>query len=305
MALEAGIPPEAAQWILGDGSVFLPLWMQHPGVRKVSLTGSTRVGKILMDQASVTLKRLALELGGDAPWMMFDDADPMEAASLLYAAKMRNMGQSCTAANRLFVTRRRHDALLEALVSHARSVVRIGDGADESTTVGPLTLTSASRRLGSWLDRAHEGGARVVESWDLPLGCNSGYFFPPCIVTEVDGTMDLGCQEIFGPIFAIQPCEDEADMMKRALQTQHGLAAYAVGQDPDRLAPFLARAEVGMLGWNQSRISHAEIPFGGWRSSGVGREGGIEGLLAFCDTRTVIRSSQVACFNGPKDNIRS
>ncbi|MBD3744621.1 MAG: NAD-dependent succinate-semialdehyde dehydrogenase [Sphingopyxis terrae] len=247
----------------------------NPLVRKLSFTGSTEIGKLLYRQSADTVKKLGLELGGNAPFIVFDDADVEEAVKGAIASKYRNAGQTCVCVNRLYVQARIHDDFVAKLAEAVRGL-KLGDGADAGVEVGPLIEEAAVEKVERHIADATAKGARIVcGGRRSALG---GTFFEPTLLTGVTAAMDVAQEETFGPLAPIFRFEDEADVVMQANDTRFGLAAYFYANDLTRLWRVAEALEYGIVGVNTGLISNEVAPFGGIKESGIGREGSRYGI---------------------------
>lgn len=247
----------------------------NPLVRKLSFTGSTEIGKLLYRQSADTVKKLGLELGGNAPFIVFDDADVDEAVKGAIASKYRNAGQTCVCANRLYVQARIHDAFVAKLAEAVRGL-KLGDGAEAGVEVGPLIEEAAVEKVERHIADATAKGAHIVcGGRRSALG---GTFFEPTLLTGVTAAMDVAHEETFGPLAPIFRFEDEADVVMQANDTRFGLAAYFYANDLTRLWRVAEALEYGIVGVNTGLISNEVAPFGGIKESGIGREGSRYGI---------------------------
>ncbi|GAA5851890.1 hypothetical protein JCM3766R1_000801 [Sporobolomyces carnicolor] len=247
---------------------------ENPLIHKISFTGSTRVGKILMSQSSSTLKKLSFELGGNAPFIVFDDADLDKAVAGVIACKFRQSGQTCVCANRVYVQEGVYDAFTAKLAEAVRNF-KVGEGTGEGITHGPLIHQAAVDKVHSHVEDAVKNGAKVVvggKKVDLP-----GYFYEPTVLTDVNACA-IDNEETFGPLAALYRFKTEEEVIARANDTEVGLAGYFFTENIARLHRVAAALEVGMVGANTGAISQASIPFGGVKESGFGREGSKYGL---------------------------
>ena len=262
--------------------------LEDPRVAKLSFTGSTEVGLMLLRRGGGLLKRVALELGGHAPAIVLDDADVGTAVAGVVASKYRNCGQSCIATNRLYVHASLYDRFCEALLDEVGKL-RLGPGTEDGVEVGPLIDEPALRKLEAQVADAVEQGARVLtggaRATDGDLG--RGWFFQPTVLTDVGESMLLARQEIFGPVLPVFPFTDEEDVLAKANATDYGLAAYLYGTDLARTWRMAERLEFGVIGINDPFPLAPELPFGGMKNSGLGREGGLEGIDGFLETKAV------------------
>ncbi|MFG0872250.1 NAD-dependent succinate-semialdehyde dehydrogenase [Aeromonas media] len=251
-------------------------------VRKLSFTGSTRIGKLLMRQCADTMKRLSLELGGNAPFIVFDDADLDAAVAGALASKYRNAGQTCVCANRILVQASVHDAFAEKLAAAVRSF-KVGDGMGEGIQIGPLINAAAADKVASLVNQAEAAGARVLVGGQAhPAG---PLFYHPTILTGVAPDNPILQEEIFGPVAPLVRFETEAEAIAIANDTPYGLAAYFYGRDIARVWRVAEQLEYGMVGINEGIISTELAPFGGIKESGLGREGASEGLEEYLETK--------------------
>ena len=279
LAERAGIPPGVFNVITGDAAAIGLQLSTHPLVRKLSFTGSTPVGRLLMAQCAGTIKKVSLELGGNAPFIVFEDADLDAAIEGAMFAKYRNAGQTCVCVNRFYV----HDALYEAFTSRLarRSAeLRVGNGVLAGCDIGPLITPAAVHKVQALLDDALQKGARLVcGGHPLPQG---EQYFAPTVIADVRPGMKLLEEEIFGPLAAIVRFSSEDEVVRMANDTIYGLAAYFYSRDVARVWRVAEQLEYGMVGINTGKISNEVAPFGGVKQSGLGREGsryGIEDYL--------------------------
>lgn len=272
-----GVPSGVLQLLLGRADDVAPPIMESNKVRKISLTGSTRVGQRLMAEAARTMKRCSMELGGHAPVVVCADADVDAAAAQCAAFKFRNAGQVCIAPNRFYVEASVADRFLARMAAEAEALVP-GDSQDAATTMGPLTLASGRDKVERLIADALGHGARLVTGGRRPVGRNAGYFFEPTILAEVPDEAAIMIEEPFGPVAAVATFTDVDDAVARANSTPYGLAAYGFTRS-QALAQALSRGlHAGMVGINTFMVAHAEAPFGGVDHSGMGREGGREAI---------------------------
>jgi succinate-semialdehyde dehydrogenase / glutarate-semialdehyde dehydrogenase len=252
---------------------------QNPLVRKFSFTGSTEIGKLLMRQCASTVKKISLELGGNAPFIVFDDADLDAAVEGALLSKYRNMGQTCVCANRFLVQDKVYDAFAEKLTQRVKAL-KVGDGAAEGVVQGPLINLAGIEKVERLLKDAVGKGARIVTGGRRhSLG---GTFFEPTVLGDAKPSMAIAREEIFGPVAALYRFAEEADAIRLANDTEFGLAAYFYARDLGRVMRVAEALEYGILGINEGIISTEVAPFGGFKESGIGREGskyGIEDYL--------------------------
>jgi succinate-semialdehyde dehydrogenase/glutarate-semialdehyde dehydrogenase len=282
---EAGVPAGAVNVITTTdaGSVMEPL-IRSGLARKLSFTGSTRVGKVLLEQCAEKVLRTSMELGGNAPFIVFDDADLDEAVDGALAAKMRNMGEACTAANRIYV----HESVMEEFAGRlvkAMSQLVVGRGTDEGVQVGPLIDGAARDKVAALVADAVDQGATVLTG-GKPDG-RDGYFFPPTVLAGVPRTARMAQTEIFGPVAPLTPFTDEAEVIAAANDTEYGLVSFVYTNDLRRALRVAEALETGMVGLNQGVVSNPAAPFGGIKQSGLGREGGTAGIEEFLEIKYI------------------
>jgi len=285
---DAGVPAGVFNLVTGPPAPIGRALLGDPRVRKLSFTGSTEVGRHLMREAAQQITRVSLELGGNAPFLVFADADLDAAVESLISAKFRNCGQACISANRVLVQRSIAGDLTERLADVAGRL-RVGDGFDEATQVGPLVDDAALRRVEQVVDAAVADGARVVAGGRRLSGPEhaAGNFFAPTVLTGVRPGMSVVDEEIFGPVAPVLVFDSEDEAVSAANATPYGLAAYLYTRDLGRALRVAERLDVGLVGINDQRISAAEAPFGGVKLSGIGREGGSEGLDEHLETTVI------------------
>jgi succinate-semialdehyde dehydrogenase/glutarate-semialdehyde dehydrogenase len=253
-------------------------------LRKMSFTGSTEVGRALMGQASDTLLRLSMELGGNAPFLVFDDADVDAAVEGAMLAKMRNIGEACTAANRFHVSGRIADEFTEKLAAKMKAL-KLGRGVDDGVEVGPLIDDDQRGKVSDLVKDAISKGATAVVGGQARDG--AGYFYEPTVLSGVPDDAELVQEEVFGPVAPVFGFGDEDEAIAAANNTEYGLVAYVFTRDIKRALRVCERLETGMVGLNQGVVSNAQAPFGGVKQSGFGREGGYEGVEEYLATKYV------------------
>ena len=253
-------------------------------VRVVSFTGSTEVGRVLLREAAGNIVKPAMELGGNAPFIVFEDADLDAAVEGAMIAKMRNMGEACTAANRFYVQAAVHDAFA-AKFTAKMAALKVGAGLEDGVSVGPLINAGARDKVEELVGDALDKGAKVLTGGVRPEGV--GYFYPPTVLTGVSRDARMVREEIFGPVAAIQVFADEDEAVALANDSEYGLASYVYTRDIGRGLRVAERLEAGMVGLNRGLVSDPAAPFGGVKQSGIGREGGHEGLMEFLETQYV------------------
>ncbi len=256
----------------------------NPTVRKLTFTGSTAVGKKLLRQCADTVKRVSLELGGNAPVIVFDDAELDTAIAGVMASKFRNSGQTCVCANRIYVQAGIYGRFTERLVGEVRKL-RVGEGTELSTTTGPLINEPALRKVRTHVEDAISKGASVVAGGQS--SSQGSQFFQPTVLTDADESMLLAHEETFGPVAALFRFNTEAEAIGRANDSPYGLAAYVFSKDVSRLFRVSESLECGMVGMNTGAISTAVAPFGGMKESGLGREGSSHGIEEFLEIQTL------------------
>ena len=280
---EAGLPAGVVNVVATtrSGAVSAPI-IADPRLRKLSFTGSTPVGKKLIAQAAEGVLRVSMELGGNAPFGVFDDADLDKAVDGAMLAKFRNIGQACTAANRFIV----HESVAEEFadrVSARVTAMKIGRGTEEGVQIGPLIDRTAVEGTGALVQDALGKGARLLAGGSAIDG--PGTFFEPTVITDVAAGSDILREEIFGPVLAIATFADEDEAVRLANDTDYGLVSYVFTRDLARGHRMIDRLETGMMGLNAGVVSNAAAPFGGVKQSGMGREGGLEGIHEYLSTK--------------------
>jgi succinate-semialdehyde dehydrogenase/glutarate-semialdehyde dehydrogenase len=284
LALGAGIPPGVLNVVTGAPGPIGAALMTSERVRKLSFTGSTRVGQILIRQAADTVKRLSLELGGNAPFLVFDDADLDAAVAGVMASKFRNAGQTCVCANRILVQSGIHDRFVEKL-GGAIGALRVGDGFDSATTIGPLIHAEAASKVRAHADDALANGAQLMAR--TPMEAVTEAYSAPMVLTGATADMRIANEETFGPLAAIFKFDDESHAVNLANSSAAGLAAYFFTRDIARAWRVGEALEFGMIGVNSGSVSLASAPFGGMKQSGLGREGGREGIEEYFETKAL------------------
>ena len=280
---EAGLPDGVLQVLTTSSSADVSsALMADPRLRKVSFTGSTQVGKVLVKQSADQLQRLSMELGGNAPFLVFDDADIDAAVDGAMIAKMRNMGEACTAANRFLVQRAVAGPFTEALAERM-GALRVGRGQDDGVDVGPLIDEKAVAGVQELVDDAVAQGARAV----VGGGPADGNFFPPTVLADVPAQARVNREEIFGPVAPVTIFDTEEEAVRLANDTEYGLVSYVFSRDLARTLRLVEALQFGMVGVNSGLVSNPAAPFGGVKASGFGREGGFEGIEEYLDTTYV------------------
>ncbi|TGS43748.1 MULTISPECIES: NAD-dependent succinate-semialdehyde dehydrogenase [unclassified Mesorhizobium] len=285
---EAGVPKGLVNVLPTSRSAELVNHLLHDKrVRVISFTGSTSVGRTLLRVAADQVLKPAMELGGNAPLIILEDADLEVAVEGAMKAKMRNLGEACTAANRIYV----HDAVAAEFtrrLAHEMGSLKVGDGTLDGIDVGPLVNASTRDKVAGFVADAVAKGAKIEIGGVLPTG--KGYFYPPTVLSNVPEGAACVHDEIFGPVAAIQTFSDDEDVIRRANNTEYGLVAYVFSRDMKRALQICERLEYGMVGLNRGLVSDPAAPFGGVKQSGLGREGGHEGMLEFMETQYISAS---------------
>ena len=288
LAHRAGFPPGVLNVITGDAPAIGGEMCANPTVRKVSFTGSTEVGRILMKQVAPTIKKISLELGGNAPFVVFDDADLDAAAEGAIIAKYRNAGQTCVCTNRFFVHDKIHDAFAAKLVERVKAL-KVGPGTEAGVTQGPLIDAAAVEKVEAHIADATTLGARVATGGKRHA--LAGTFFEPTVLTDVTAEMRIFREETFGPVAPLIRFSTDADVIALANRTEYGLASYFYSRDIGRIWRVAEALEYGMVGVNTGLITTEVAPFGGVKQSGLGREGSKYGIDEFVEVKYI-------CFGG-------
>ncbi|GMG88403.1 NAD-dependent succinate-semialdehyde dehydrogenase [Biformimicrobium ophioploci] len=274
---QAGIPPGVFSVVAGNKAREIGGEMtSSPIVRKLTFTGSTEIGKVLMEQCAGTVKKTSMELGGNAPFIVFDDADLDEAVTGLIASKFRNAGQTCVCANRILVQESVYEAFADKFIT-AVSALKVGNGAEEGTTIGPLINDAAFEKVSAIVRQATSNGAKVLIGGQ---GSNSetGNFYEPTVLSDVDDSMDVYREEIFGPVAPLFKFKTEEEAIRIGNDTPYGLSAYFYARDIGRIWRVSEGLDYGIVGINEGIISTEVAPFGGVKESGIGREGSKYGI---------------------------
>jgi acyl-CoA reductase-like NAD-dependent aldehyde dehydrogenase len=283
---EAGVPSGVANLINGEPHGMGQAMLAHPGCAKVHFTGSVRVGKLLMDGASKTVTRLSLELGGNAPVLVFPDVNLEQLAAGATAAKFRNSGQVCIAPQRFLVSRKSAPEFVDR-VSQAVSALRVGSGLEPETHVGPLINAQQRDRVERLVTAARSEGADVRIGGRRPEQFAKGYFYEPTVVADVKPAASLYREEIFGPVLPVTTFDDVDEAIALANDTRYGLAAYVWTNHLPVAIHAAEKLQFGMVGVNEWTPQSVEAPFVGWKESGIGREAGAEGLEEYLETKLV------------------
>lgn len=283
LAERAGVPKGVLSILTGDGRAFGEAVMESDAVRAVSFTGSTEVGRLLMEQGSRTVKRMSMELGGHAPFLVFDDVDLDDAVRGAVAAKFQTTGQDCLAANRILVHRPIYDTFCRRF-AEAAAALKVGPGMDEDSDLGPLMNPEAVAKCRAHTHDALAKGATLLTGGGQPEGLGA-LFVQPTVIADLTRDMAIFHEETFGPVAAIMPFDTEAEAVEIANDTIYGLAAYLYTRDIGRCWRVGRKLAYGMVAINSPKMTGAPVPFGGVKQSGLGREGGREGLNEFLETK--------------------
>jgi succinate-semialdehyde dehydrogenase / glutarate-semialdehyde dehydrogenase len=284
-ARRAGIPEGVFEMVTGDPAVIGGLMTSDPRIQKISFTGSTNIGRLLARQSADTLKKLTMELGGNAPFIVFDDADIEQAVKGLVAAKLRNSGQVCISPNRIYVQAGIHDRFVQR-VKEAVEEIRVDQGLQADFVVGPLINQAALDKVSRLVEQAKASGAKTL------LGGRrhdkGGLFYAPTILTNLTDDMEIRSTEIFGPVFPVYTFASEQEVIARANDTEYGLVAYAFTRDLGRAFRLSRDIEAGMVILNSGSVGTASVPFGGIKQSGYGREGSYYGIEEYVHVKYVL-----------------
>lgn len=288
LAHRAGFPAGVFNVVLGDPAKIGDVFTRHPAIRKISFTGSTRTGKLLLGKTAEQVQKITLELGGNAPFIVFEDADLDLAVTDAIASKFRNAGQACIAVNRIYVHASLFDAFVEQFAAKA-AALKVGNGLDPGSEVGPLINEAAFNRMKALVDDAvHQCGKIIVGGKPHALARETGgFFFEPTVIAYPSAGARILNQEIFGPLVSVQPFHNDAEVLKRANDTEYGLAAYFYTRDLRRLFRTSESLQFGMVGVNTTTIASESSPFGGVKASGIGREGSRHGIEDYLEYKTV------------------
>ncbi|HCH1216160.1 NAD-dependent succinate-semialdehyde dehydrogenase [Vibrio parahaemolyticus] len=287
LAYQAGIPRDVLQVVLGENSRQVgAIFTSHSLIRKLSFTGSTQVGSVLMQQSAADIKRTSMELGGNAPFIVFDDADIDAAVAGAMASKFRNAGQTCVCANRFYVHSKVYDEFV-AKFDAAVQQLKVGNGLEEGVNIGPVISESAKQGIQALIDGAIEQGAKPVSE----LKTFDGLFMQPVVLKEVTHDMKIVSEEIFGPVAPVIRFDSDEQLVEMANDTIYGLASYFYSQNIHRVWKIAEALEYGMVGINEGMISTEVAPFGGVKQSGIGREGAKQGIDEYMDVKYL-------CFGG-------
>ena len=286
---EAGFPTGVVNMVnTSTPAVVGKAWLQDDRVRKLTFTGSTEVGKLLGGQAVSNVKRVSMELGGHAPFIVFDDADPVHAAKGLSLLKFLNTGQACISPNRIYVQRSIAEEFLQTLTTRV-AAMRAGEGTRDGITIGPLVDAASVDKVERQVQDAMGKGAKLLTGGQRLQqdGLDRGHFFAPTVLTDITPNMDIHTEETFGPVAPVIIFDDESDILDKANDTSYGLAAYLYTTDISRAWRIAEGLRFGIIGINDINPTSAAAPFGGMKESGLGREGGHVGLDEYLDTKLV------------------
>ncbi len=282
---EAGVPAGVVNVIPSRRSGPVVDTMLHDmRVRVLSFTGSTETGRTLLHAAADNIVKPAMELGGNAPFIVFEDADIDAAVEGAMIAKMRNMGEACTAANRFYVHEKVHDEFAKKLTAKMNAL-KMGNGLDDGVAVGPLVNADTRDKVAALVDDAVGKGAKILTGGKTPNG--KGFFYPATVLTDVPDDAMMVREEIFGPVAALQKFKSDDEAVHKANDTEYGLVAYLYTRDLDRGMKVSEKLEFGMVGLNRGLVSDPAAPFGGMKQSGIGREGAHEGLMEYLETQYI------------------
>lgn len=284
--VEAGVPKGVVNVVNGEPEGIGQAFLNDPRCRKIHFTGSTRVGKLLMDGASRTVTQLSLELGGNAPVIIMPDVDIDRVAKEAVIGKYRNAGQVCIAPQRYMIHSQIAEEFIEKATQHA-SAIRLGNGLQDSTDVGPMINARQRDRLEAMVNDARASGAEILTGGSRPSHLPNGYFYSPTVIAHLDASMRIYNEEIFGPVLPIVPFTEVEEAIRLANATEYGLAAYVQTNNLNTAMHLYERLEFGMIAINDWLPSTPEAPFGGIKASGLGRECGLEGLEEYLETKTV------------------
>lgn len=284
LAEEAGVPAGVFQVVVGNPIELTAPLLRDPRIRALSFTGSTEVGRLLLEGAAGTVKKMSLELGGHAPFIIFDDVDLDKAVKGAMAAKFATSGQDCLAANRIYVQSGIYSGFVKEFAA-AMTRLKVGHGLEPATDIGPMTKLSVANKCRAQIDEAAAKGARVISAKEnQSLGQN---FVMPTLLTDVTDDMLIAREETFGPVAAVLPFDTEEEVLARANASEMGLAAYVYTDNIRRALRLSENIEYGMVGVNTASFTGPPIPFGGWKQSGIGREGSRHGLAEYMDLKYV------------------
>jgi len=282
----AGLPKGALNVLVGDAAEIGDEMLSNPKLKKISFTGSTRVGKILMDGASRTHTKLSLELGGNAPVLIFDDVDADAIAKAASVARFRNNGQVCIAPQRFYIHKNIYQKFSEAVTKYV-SELKVGNGFEEGVSVGPLITKKQKESVVDLLEKTKTENAEILTGGNTPSHLQKGYFLQPAVAANLKQSSTLAQHEIFGPVLPLFSFDDLDDAIAKANDTEYGLAAYVFTNNLKTAIHASERLEFGMVGINEWAPHSTELPFGGWKQSGQGHESGSEGLYEYMEKKLI------------------
>lgn len=285
---EAGFPPGVVNMVTGSAGKTTNAMLEHPACRKLTFTGSTAVGKELMAKAAERITKLSLELGGHAPLIVFPDVNLDEAVEQSVVAKFRNAGQSCIAPTRFYVHRDIFDTFAEKVTARV-AAMKVGNGLQEGMEMGPLFDQSQLDGVEAFVKDAVSMGATVLTGGKRLTGSeyDKGYYYAPTVLSDIKPSMRLTCEEVFGPILPLIPFDDEEEVIAAANNTEYGLAGYALVRDISTALRVTEALEYGIIGLNDAVPTVPQAPFGGWKESGLNREGGYEGIHSYMEVKYI------------------
>jgi succinate-semialdehyde dehydrogenase/glutarate-semialdehyde dehydrogenase len=281
---EAGLPAGVVQLVIGPTSTTYDTIMKSNVVRKISLTGSTPVGQQMIRDSAATLKRVSMELGGNAPVIVFDDAELEKTLDICVAVKFANAGQVCVTGDRFYVHESLHDKFVEGFANRAKAL-KLGHGLEDQTQMGPLINQRRIDAVEAIIADAKSHGGKIATGGKRPPGQNKGFFYEPTVISNLPDEAKALSEENFGPIAAITPFANDDEAYARANSTDMGLSAYVFTRNPNRVREAVSRLESGMVGVNSFALAAAEAPFGGIKHSGMGREGGTEAIHDYLNVK--------------------
>ena len=283
---EAGFPKGMVALLCGSASNISSILMKDVRVRKISLTGSTSAGQKMIKDSADTLKKVTMELGGHAPVIIHDDVDIESVATMSVKTKFANAGQVCVSPTRFFV----HESIIErfsnAFVAETKKI-KLGSGLDEGVYMGPLVSAKRLSDIEDFISHVRQSGGKIVCGGNRPSGFSKGYFFEPTVVYDLPDTSRLLCEEIFGPIAILQPFSTLEDALSKANSTEYGLASYTFTKSLEKANLTSQGLSAGMVGVNSFALAAAEVPFGGIKASGFGRESGVEGMQEYLQSKII------------------
>jgi phenylacetaldehyde dehydrogenase len=287
LAAQAGFPAGVINVVTGYGHTAGAAISSHPGIDKVTFTGSTEVGRLILQAATGNLKKVTLELGGKSPAIVFPDADMATAIPGAASGIFFNHGQVCTAGSRLYVHKSRFDEVVEGIADIARNM-KVGPGLDPTTEIGPLVSKTQLERVSAYIESGRSSGAQIVAGGDRPAG--DGFFVNPTVFVNTTEDMKIVREEIFGPVLVASPYDDIEDVIARANNTPYGLGASLWTRDVSLVHKIAPRICAGTVWVNCHNVIDAALPFGGFKESGWGRENGIDAVKGYTETQTIVIS---------------